>query len=216
MWHRARKLTDRLRSSIPQGGRVADIGSGTGHNAAVWRQDLNAQVDEFDVADMHWIGQGPRLFDGLDLPADDDEYSVAVLLFVLHYAVDPVKLLTEASRVSSSHVIVIQSTYHGPWGRVWLNLREWIWGPLAFAVARCCGVIRGLSCPLKSQTLYSRQELAHLFQQAGLTIQHQEPSEWWGLRISRDLYLLQANLRLPETPPATSQSSFRPEMKNSG
>ena len=213
MQQRARKLTDRLRAWIPSNSRVADIGSGTGHNAQAWRTELNATVDEFDVSDLHWIGTGATLFDGRRLPIVDAAYPIVTLLFVLQYSSQAVELLRESRRISAGRVLMIQSTYRGQWGRAWLNVREFIWGPLAFFVARRCGILRGMSCPLFSRTLYSRPELRQLFQQAGLTVRHWEPSEWWGLMISRDLYVLEVN---PMTPSHRCPSSSPPETKHAG
>lgn len=211
MTRRARNLTHRLGDWIPPGSRVADIGSGTGHNATAWRSELAATVDEFDVADLHWVGAGPRIFDGLQIPAANAAYSVVTVLFVLHYSPQPVELLCEAGRISSGRVLVIQSTYRGLWGRLCLNVRGMIWGPVAFLVARLVGMLKGGSCPLISRTLFSREELSRVFQQAGLTVQHWEPQEWWGLMISRDLYVLEISPR-----PVICPSSSPPAMKSVG
>lgn len=211
MTRRAQKLTKRLRNWIPPGSHVADIGSGTGHNALAWRTELAATVDEFDVSDLHWVGAGPRIFDGLKIPAANAVYPVVTLLFVLHYSPQAVKLLREAGRISSDRVLVIQSTYRGPWGRLWLNVRGMIWGPVAYIVARWVGILKGGSCPLISRTLFSRHELTRIFQQAGLTVRHWEPQEWRGLMISRDLYVLEVS---PQ--PAICPSSSPPAMKNAG
>ncbi|MDB5385821.1 MAG: Methyltransferase domain protein [Planctomycetaceae bacterium] len=192
MSRRAANLTGRLRNWIPRRCRLADIGSGTGHNAQHWRAQFNANVDEFDVCDLHWTGAGPVIFDGRRIPVADATYSIVTLLFVLQYSPQALELLQEARRICAHRVIVFQSTYDGKWGRGWLRVRDFLWGPLAFYLARFAGMIRGYSCPLKSQTLFSRPELTQLFQQAGLTIHHWEPQEWWGLRISRDLYILES------------------------
>src|SRR5262245_35446880 len=93
MHRRAETLTARLRRHIAPGWRVADIGSGSGHNAAHWRTALGVEVDEFDVADLHWVGAGPILWDGPRLPSAAAEYDAATLLFVLQYADDPAALL---------------------------------------------------------------------------------------------------------------------------
>src|SRR5262245_24865236 len=95
---RARALTARLRRYLAPASRVADVGSGSGHNAAHWRTALDVDVDEFDVADLHWVGAGPTLWDGARLPKATAEYDAATLLFVLQYAPDPACLLREVRR----------------------------------------------------------------------------------------------------------------------
>jgi SAM-dependent methyltransferase len=206
MSRRAAHLTRRLRAWIPEGCHVADIGSGTGHNARAWREELNVTVEEFDVADLHWIGNGPVLFDGLRLPVTEATYDVVTLLFVLQYSPHVVELLSEARRITRGRVLIIQSTCRGRWGRFWLRLREWCWGPLAFTVAQFIGMIRGQPCPLNSQRLFSRSELEDLIQRSGLRICHWEPQPWTGFMISRDLFVLEPIQRtstcLSSSPPA--------------
>jgi SAM-dependent methyltransferase len=211
MARRAAGLTGRLRKWIPEGSRVADVGSGTGHNADCWRTMLRVVVDEFDVADLHWVGPGPMLFDGRRLPAPDAAYDVVTLLFVLHYTPQSVELLTEVRRIARGPVLLVQSTCRGPWGRFCLSLRELCWGPLAFHVARLSGIIRGQPCPLNSRTLYSFEELMGLIQRAGLRVLHWEPQPWRGFLVSRDLFVLEP---MPEH--ATCRSSSRPAMKCGG
>jgi hypothetical protein len=211
MSDRARQLTRRLEPWIPARSHVADIGSGTGHNAECWRCQLDASVDEFDVADLHWVGDGPMIFDGRTLAVSDANYSVVTLLFVLQYASDPKGLLHEARRVSAGRVILIQSTYRGIWGYFWLRVREFVWGPLAYGVARIAGIVKGPSCSLKSRTLFTREQLADLVRQTGLTVIQFEQESWPGMSISRDLYVLECAVR-----PSTSPSSSPLAMKSDG
>ena len=211
MTNRATQLTRRLKPWIPAQIRVADIGSGTGHNAEAWRCQLDARVDEFDVADLHWIGGGPIIFDGRTLVVSDASYSVVTLLFVLQYASDARGLLREVRRVSAGRVILIQSTYRGTWGYFWLRVREFVWGPLAYGVARFAGIVEVPSCSLKSRTLFTREQLAELFRQTGLTMIHCEPENWPGMSISRDLYVLEF-----AATPSISPSSSPLAMKSVG
>lgn len=203
MTNRARQLTRRLEPWIRTGSQVADIGSGTGHNAEAWRQQLGAAVEEFDVSDLHWIGSGPIIFDGRTLVVSDASYSVVTLLFVLQYASDAIGLLQEVRRVSAGRVILIQSTYRGTWGYFWLRVREFVWGPLAYGVARLAGIVKGPSCSLKSRTLFTREQLAELFRKTRLAVIHCEPENWPGMSISRDLYVLECAVR-PSISPSSS------------
>jgi hypothetical protein len=211
MSSRAQQLTRRLEPWIPARSSVADVGSGTGHNAEVWRRQLDARVDEFDVADLHWIGDGPMIFDGRRLTVADASYAIVTLLFVLQYVSDVTGLLQEVRRVSAGRVILIQSTYQGAWGYFWLSVREFAWGPVAYGVARFAGIVKGQSCSLKSRTLFTRQQLTQVFQQAGLIVTHCEPENWPGLSISRDLYVLEC-----ATMPSISPSLSPLETKNAG
>ena len=210
MNRRARALTRRLEPWLKAAGRTADVGSGTGHNAEVWRNDLGILVDEYDVADLHWVGPGPVLFDGAQLPAAPP-YDTITILFVLQYAPDPVGLLRRLAERCEGPILLIQSTYRGAWGHAWLTIREWIWGRLALRIARSTGVLGGNSCPLIPHRFFSRAELRRTLTEAGLLVHRWTPSEWRGLSISRDLYVL-----LPTTKSPTYRLSFPPATKNVG
>src|SRR5262249_10851768 len=132
MFHRARALTARLRGSLAPRWRVADIGSGSGHNAVCWRTTLRIEVHQFDLADLHCVGAGPIFWDGARLPAATAEYDAVTLLHVLQYASDPTPLWQEVRRICSGRVLVVQSTYRGNWGYLCLACRELLWGRIAF------------------------------------------------------------------------------------
>jgi SAM-dependent methyltransferase len=211
MCRRAAALTERIRRHVQVRSRVADIGSGTGHNARTWRKVLGVTVDEYDVADLHWVGPGPILYDGFRLPVEDSTYDTITLLFVLQYVEDPLLLLQEIRRTCRRHVLVIQSTYRGDWGRICLAAREFVWGRAAFCVARLAPVVRPQSCPLHPRTMFTQERLARLFGQAGYSIRTWESQAWHGMNISRDLYLLE-----PTHAPWMFPSSSLPAMKSAG
>ena len=209
MVRRALALTVRLRGTLVSGCRVADIGSGSGHNAACSRMTFGVEVDEFDIADLHWVGAGPVVWDGTCVPAATAEYDVTTLLFVLQYVPHPADLLQELRRICSGRVLVLQSTYRGRWGCIALACREFVWGRIAFYVARLAGVIRAQACPLVPQRHFTREELRQIFDVSGFRVVSEEPDEWCGMNVSRDLYVLEA-----DATPLPCHSSSRPETKS--
>ena len=192
MVHRARSLFERVGPHLPGSGTIADIGSGTGHNAAEVRRRTTLSVCEFDVADLHWVGPGPVIFDGGRVPVDDGAFDGLLLLFVLQYVDSPHALLSEVRRVSRGPVIVVQSAYRGWWGRTVLGWREFVWGRLALRVAVGLRVLPPVKCPLSPRRYFTRPELHRLFDAAGLVIVKTEPTEWLGLGVSRDLFVLES------------------------
>jgi len=211
MRRRAASLTARLRGVLEQSRRVADIGSGSGHNARCWRATVGIEVDEFDVANLNWVGEGPTLWDGARLPSVSAAYDAATLLFVLQYSADPINLLQEVRRICSGRVLVVQATYRGTPGKLCLALREFCWGRLAFHAARLARVIRSQPCPLVPRRYFTREALRRTFDRAGFRVLSWEPEEWPGLNISRDLFVLEATCPIP-----TSRSSSRLETKSAG
>jgi hypothetical protein len=192
MVRRAGSLFARVRSHLPSSGTIADIGSGTGHNADEIRRRTTLAVREFDVADLHWVGPGPMIIDRSRVPVDDGAFDGLLMLFVLQYPDSPQELLTEARRVSQGPLIVLQSVYRGWWGRMVLGLREFIWGRLALRVAVCLRVVRPVECPLLPRRCFTLPELHRLFESAGLVVVRSERAHWLGLCVSRDLYVLES------------------------
>ena len=192
MAHRTRSLFGRVRPHLPSAGIIADIGSGTGHNAEEVRRRTALAVREFDVADLHWVGPGPTVFEEPRIPADDGAFDGLLLLFVLQYVDSPHALFSEVRRVSRGPVIVVQSAYRGWWGRTVLGWREFVWGRLALRVAVGLRVLPPVKCPLSPRRYFTRPELHRLFDAAGLVIVKTEPAEWLGLGVSRDLFVLES------------------------
>ena len=192
MAHRACSLLARVRPHLPASGTIADIGSGTGHNAAEIRRRTTLSVREFDVADLHWVGPGPVIVEGNRVPVEDGAFEGLLMLFVLQYLDSPHELLMEVRRASRGPVIVLQSVYRGWCGRTVLGLREFIWGRLALRVAVGLRVLQPVECPLSPRRCFTRPELHRLFDAAGLVVVKSEPAEWLGLCVSRDLYVLES------------------------
>ena len=199
LWHwlarrRAARLADRLKQHLPMMGCVLDVGSGTGHNALALRTHRGVEVVEVDVADLHVVGDGPILFDGTSLPFSDGQFAVTLLIFVLHYPVDPLHLLNEARRVTSERVLVIQSTYCGRLGLVRLTVREFLLGRFAFWLARLTRFIGRVSCPLHPQRYWTREALLAAGRSAGLTLREVQPESpgqpvLRDAKLARDLYV---------------------------
>lgn len=193
MNNRAAVLVDRISGDLPSDGTIADIGSGTGHNAEKIRLSTCLSVEEFDVSDLHWRGPGPKIIVDETIPADDRRFDAVLLLFVLHYPDSPQTLLREARRISRNRVIVVQSTYSGWLGLSVLRLRELFWGRIAYYLAAMVRLVSGGTCPLSPKRYFTRPELVECFQQAGFVVRTVRPSTWPGLRVSRDLFLLESN-----------------------
>lgn len=193
MTHRAHSLFTRLSAHLPSTGTLADIGSGTGHNAAEIRKCTSLRVCEFDVADLHWLGEGPTIISANHVPVCERTFDGVLMLFILHYLDSPQDLLVEARRISRFPIILLQSTYCGWWGRAVLVVREFLWGRMAWKLATIAGVIRSAKCPLLPRRYFTRAELLEVFEDAGFRVVTIEAARWLGLGVSRDLYVLESN-----------------------
>ena len=188
---RAERLVARFRRFLPQDGRVLDVGAGTGHNAAAVGRTTGLAVVETDVARMRTSG-ALVLFGGRTLPFRDGAFACSLLLYVLHYARDPVRLLAEARRVSTGPVIVLQAVHHRGWiGRRVLPVWEMVSGRLAFEVARRAGLVPP-DCPL---SLIPRCQLSHddvveIAARAGLRPRHVDRRGLRWLGVGSELLVL--------------------------
>jgi hypothetical protein len=192
MRRRARTLFARLAPHLPDRGTIADVGSGTGHNAEHIRQHSALAVCEYDVADLHWVGTGPTLISDDAIPTHDRRFASLLLLFVLQYVDSVPLLLGETRRVADGPVIVLQSTYSGAWGLCVLRLREFFWGRAAHALAALFRLVCRSDSPLVPRRFYTRAELVEEFRQAGFAVRTVLPANWPGLSVSRDLFVLEA------------------------
>jgi ubiquinone/menaquinone biosynthesis C-methylase UbiE len=187
---RAERLVRRLVQHLPEGARVLDIGSGTGHNARALRLWTGGACLEADVVDFHVVGGGPMLFDGMRLPLANDEVDVSLVIHALSYCEDPTALLREAGRVASQRVLLIQSTYRGPWGRAFLLVRGWLQGRLSFWLCRALGLIPSVADPLRPRWIFSREQLKAIVGHSGLSLRRLEPEPGLATKTSRDLLVL--------------------------
>jgi hypothetical protein len=192
MERRARALFLRVSPHLPLAGTIADIGSGTGHNAEQIRHRTALIVDEYDVADLHWVGPGPTLISDDSLPARDHCFASLLLLFTLQYPESVSRILHEVRRVLQGSVIVLQSTYTGRLGLFVLRLRESIWGKIAFHLAVLMKLITCANCPVLPRRFFTRQQLIEEFHRSGFVVREIHPSNWPGLNVSRDLFVLEA------------------------
>ena len=191
MSRRSKQLLARLSHCLPESGIIADVGSGTGHNADAIRRLEKHQVREFDVADLHWVGPGPELINNSKIPVEDRVFDGLMMIFVLQYPISPEELLRECRRVSRGPLLIIQSTYQGRLGRFLLAIREFFWGRFALRLAILAGLVRPDHCSLQARHDFTRLELTDLFTQVGLVVVEIVPAEWSRLGVSRDLFVLQ-------------------------
>lgn len=189
---RAYRLLERLKPHLPAAGPILDVGSGTGHNALVIEHSTGLQVTEVDVTNMNALGRPVVLYDGLHLPFGGGTFRAAIMLFVLHYLPNPVSVLREIRRVCIGRILIIQSVYTKPSGRLVLQMREWLQGRAAFYLASWLRFVPTGPCTMQPLHYFTREELHALFRQAGLHIIASSASPWPGLEVSRDLYVLEA------------------------
>ncbi|HEX6693472.1 MAG TPA: methyltransferase domain-containing protein [Longimicrobiales bacterium] len=169
---RAQALLQLVDDWLPQEGRVLDLGSGTGHVAALLVAS-GADVVAADVTDIHVAGPEPIPAGADVLPFDDMSFSATLMMFMLAYPADPVASLTEAARVTRGHILLVQTVSAGWLGRTWHRARELFWTVLAFHASRAVGYIpAGARFSMNTRRYYSQDSLARDVAAAGLRIEN--------------------------------------------
>ena len=173
MLRRSRRLVELVRDWLPANGPILDLGSGTGHVAALLEDELRFTVVPADVSDIHVTGRPPvPISDGM-LPFEADTYTAALLLFMLAYPRQPASVLAEAARVTrgGGPVILVQSLYSGRLGYAWHRAREFAWTIVAFHVSKLVGYVpREATFAMRTRRFYTEAELGRDVAAAGLCV----------------------------------------------
>ena len=171
MERRAGQLIKHVDGWLPTEGRVLDLGSGTGHLSARLERERGLEVVTADVSDLHVVGRPPVLTDGGTLPFARSTFSAALLFFMLAYPNDPVVVLSEAARVTSGPIIVVQSLHSNWLGYGWLRGREFVWTVVAFHLSKILGYVRrDAKFTMNTRRFYTAQQLQRDVTAAGLKI----------------------------------------------
>lgn len=171
MERRARGLMEQVGAWLPAEGPLLDLGSGTGHFAALLEEERGLEVVTVDVSDLHVVGRPPILIAEGVLPFEDDTFSGALLFFMLAYPNDPAALLMEVARVTRGPIIVVQSLHSSRLGYAWLRGREFIWTFAAFHVSKFLGYVSPVAkfC-MQTRRFYSDASLRQELTAAGLRV----------------------------------------------
>jgi SAM-dependent methyltransferase len=96
------------------GGRVLDLGAGEGYVGEAAAHLTGAAVSLADVLPLNRTALPFTRLVGERLPFSDEHFDTTLLIFVLHHAENPRRLLSEAVRVSRDSVILAESVHGGP------------------------------------------------------------------------------------------------------
>jgi SAM-dependent methyltransferase len=113
VWTEAREHLERYVHVLRPGDRVLDVGVGPGRTARLVEAAVpGAQVTGLDVIDVLQEDVPLVLYDGLSFPFEDGRFDVALVLYTLHHARQPARVLDEAVRVARRAVVVIEEFDH--------------------------------------------------------------------------------------------------------
>lgn len=83
----------RLLEKVPAGGKILEIGAGSGHSQDAFR---GRDVTRLDILDAPWID---LVADAHDIPIDSGSFDAIVMVDVLHHLQDPPRFIGEIQRL---------------------------------------------------------------------------------------------------------------------
>jgi len=101
----AQKMCFHCQDFIPKGGKILDLGCGSGIVAKAFQDFFQAKVVGVDIEDRRIFYIPFEIIDGKILPFPEKSFDAALINYVLHHSEDPEALLREAKRVARKIII---------------------------------------------------------------------------------------------------------------
>jgi SAM-dependent methyltransferase len=123
---RARILADRFVSIIPSGQTILDVGCGDGTiDSLIQTERTDLVISGIDILKRPNSKISVTMFDGENIPFENNSFDFAMFIDVLHHTEDPLKLLREALRVARKGIIIKDHIVKG--FLAWPTLRAMDW-----------------------------------------------------------------------------------------
>jgi SAM-dependent methyltransferase len=104
----AKKMCRQCSHFIKRGAKILDLGCGSAIVANEFKKFFSAEISGVDIVDKRVIPISFVLYDGKNLPLDDESFDVVLINYVLHHCEDPVRVLEEAKRVTKDKIIIYE------------------------------------------------------------------------------------------------------------
>jgi len=125
--HRVNVLVSIIEPLIPANAKILDIGCGDGtisHLITKKRPDIT--ITGIDILKRDYTHIPVQLFDGRNIPFEDNSFDGAILIDMLHHTNHPEDIIAEAKRVSSKCIIIKDHIINGTLDDLTLRFMDWI------------------------------------------------------------------------------------------
>jgi len=113
---RCREIVDMAKPYMNKANSVIDIGAGTCVITQLLRE-RGLEATALDIQDISIINDiQPQIYNGAQMPYDDDSFDLAFIAFVLHHTPRPESILKESARIAK-RVILFEDLIETPWQR---------------------------------------------------------------------------------------------------
>jgi SAM-dependent methyltransferase len=120
-------LADSLSSFLPSPSSLLDVGCGDGRLASLLTQRLpNLKIEGVETHQRDDCAIPCKLFDGSHLPFPDNSLDGCMFVDVLHHTTDPLKILSDACRVSRSFILIKDHLAAGQLDHLTLRFMDWV------------------------------------------------------------------------------------------
>ena len=161
---RASQIVPRILSYIPNKAEVIDIGSGTGAISSVIVKKKKVKISLVDVDFNEMCDLYPVIiYDGKKLPFEDNKFTIALLLAVLHHSHDAQAVIDEAIRVSKDKIIVMEDIFNDLPSRIITLIGD-------------CLINWELHSPYRN---HSKEEWIKIFEKKNLRVEYVEEFKLW-------------------------------------
>jgi SAM-dependent methyltransferase len=124
---RVQVLASHFLRTLPNEGRVLDVGCGDGLiDALILQKRSNLQIEGIDVLVRPHTHITVTPFDGYSIPHPDESFDAVIFVDVLHHTESPITLLQEAKRVTRRMIILKDHLTDGVLARPTLRFMDWV------------------------------------------------------------------------------------------
>ena len=103
---RMEKLSSCFANSLTADSSVLDVGCGDGKIGKLIMDKIQAHIEGIDVLVRDTTYIPVKLFDGYNIPFDNNYFDFAIIIDVLHHTDDPLRLLKEIKRVVRKKIFI--------------------------------------------------------------------------------------------------------------
>jgi SAM-dependent methyltransferase len=120
-------LANAISSLIPPGKKLLDVGCGDGQLDVLLKDRIaNLEIEGVETHARPGCAVPCRIFDGVELPFDDNSFDGCLFVDVLHHTTEPEKILRDACRVSREFIVIKDHLAENNFDHRVLRFMDWV------------------------------------------------------------------------------------------
>lgn len=101
----AKKLCQDCQNFIKEGSKILDLGCGSAIIANEFQNYFKVKIVGLDIKDYRIFPIPFRIYDGKNIPFEDNSFDIVLISYVLHHCQNPEIILKEAKRIGQKIII---------------------------------------------------------------------------------------------------------------